>query len=59
MIRQVKPTSIVTSSNQDERFLKILQGQGDCLRFNKNLSTAVVLFNVQFFKQRGYICHIM
>ena len=56
MIRQVKPTS---SSNQDERFLKILQGQGDCLRFNKNLSTAVVLFNVQFFKQRGYICHIM
>lgn len=28
VIRQVNPTTVVTSSNQDERFTKVLQGLG-------------------------------
>jgi hypothetical protein len=28
VIRQVNPTTVVTSSNQDERFTKVLQGRG-------------------------------
>ncbi|CAB4010025.1 mutS homolog 5-like isoform X1 [Paramuricea clavata] len=29
LIRQVNPTTVVTSSNQDERFTKVLKGRGD------------------------------